>query len=576
MGNEIWLFGETNSLKNAFLNSLLGVWVFPDAAVTAMVPIVRISVGSQTGLWLRQKGETYSLTPLDTWSDIPEDWSSFEFVEMVLPEHPQLSRGLILWNMPEFSQKNSSIGAYVLTFLSKRPRSNASNYYFLENCFGLSRLLEIQTELGTQLVFVTVGPESNPGELESVSSESPIMNDNAPVLPVRIGRIPKETLKQLDDVLKAKRLDFTEWEILRRYLTLRCSKMDSLNELAIVKDFQNNSCEIIPIEAVDHEALDDLTLQSAFQKGDAKAAYVLAKRHFSRKEIAQALKWIEVSAGEGYDVAQYEYGSLLEQGVIVEQDFEKAVRLYRKAAEQNHVNACLNLGVCYINGTGVERNYAEQFRWLKKAIDLGSERAIYNLAICNLDGVGIDQDIAQGIGLMIEAANLGEREAQFSLGSYYEDGRYVDQDIQQAIHWYQVAAENGVGGAAANLGLIYANGEATPQDLPLAFKWFRAGAEQGNPNAQSNLGLCYWNGVVVEKDEKEAVNWFTKSAEQGDRDSLCYLALAYQFGMGCAIDERKSLSLMREAARLGMELAIEYLKSEEYQDRVAQDSRKSS
>ncbi len=37
-------------------------------------------------------------------------------------------------------------------------------------------------------------------------------------------------------------------------------------------------------------------------------------------------------------------------------DYVEAVKWYRKAAEQNHAVAQVNLGVCYANGNGVVKD----------------------------------------------------------------------------------------------------------------------------------------------------------------------------------------------------------------------------
>ena len=61
------------------------------------------------------------------------------------------------------------------------------------------------------------------------------------------------------------------------------------------------------------------------------------------------------------------------------QDYEEAVKWYRKAAEQGYASAQYNLGVCYYNGKGVEQDYEEVVKWYRKAAEQGHPRAQYHL-----------------------------------------------------------------------------------------------------------------------------------------------------------------------------------------------------
>lgn len=62
-------------------------------------------------------------------------------------------------------------------------------------------------------------------------------------------------------------------------------------------------------------------------------------------------------------------------GLGVEQDYSKALELFRKGAQMGSA-ACMNdIAHCYISGWGVEKNDLEATRWLKKAAELGHASA---------------------------------------------------------------------------------------------------------------------------------------------------------------------------------------------------------
>src|ERR1043166_224770 len=58
-----------------------------------------------------------------------------------------------------------------------------------------------------------------------------------------------------------------------------------------------------------------------------------------------------------------------------EKNLEKTFYLYKKAAENNDVEAMKNLAMCYINGKGTEKNSEKAFYWYQKAAKKGDDNA---------------------------------------------------------------------------------------------------------------------------------------------------------------------------------------------------------
>lgn len=67
-----------------------------------------------------------------------------------------------------------------------------------------------------------------------------------------------------------------------------------------------------------------------------------------------------------------------------------AVEWYLKLANQGHVVAQYNLGVCYQNGIGKEKNFTKAFFWFLKAAHQGYAQAQYNVALYYENGVGVE------------------------------------------------------------------------------------------------------------------------------------------------------------------------------------------
>jgi TPR repeat protein len=121
---------------------------------------------------------------------------------------------------------------------------------------------------------------------------------------------------------------------------------------------------------------------------------------------AQSSDVIEIKrkAKLGDAQSQYLLGRMYENGDRVHENFVKAAKWYRKAAEQNLVQGQYRLGAMYVTGLGLRQNYAEAMQWFRKA------------------------------------AAQGHASAQNRLGVMYERGHGVAQDYIEAYKWYTLAA----------------------------------------------------------------------------------------------------------------------------------------
>ena len=63
-------------------------------------------------------------------------------------------------------------------------------------------------------------------------------------------------------------------------------------------------------------------------------------------------------------------------GYGVKQDYQEALKWFRKAAEQNNSTAQFNIGYMYEEGYGVKKNRDEAIRWYRKAAEQGNDTSI--------------------------------------------------------------------------------------------------------------------------------------------------------------------------------------------------------
>ena len=197
------------------------------------------------------------------------------------------------------------------------------------------------------------------------------------------------------------------------------------------------------------------------------------------------------------------------------EEYEQAVKCFRKAAEQGLADAQCNLGICYEKAQGVKQDYQQAASCYQKAAEQGNAGAQYNLGFCYERGQGVQLDYQKATFWYQKAAEQGNTDAQCNLGFCYEHGQGVQLDYQKAIFWYLKAAEQGNAGAQCNLGFCYEHGQGVQLDYQQAISWYRKAAEQGYAGAQCNLGFCHEHGLGVQKDFMQATYWYQKAAEQG-------------------------------------------------------------
>ena len=63
------------------------------------------------------------------------------------------------------------------------------------------------------------------------------------------------------------------------------------------------------------------------------------------------------------------------------QDFDKAIKLFQQASDGGNVSATFNLGIIYAKGRGVEISEKKAFDYYKKAAYGGLPQAQFNYAL---------------------------------------------------------------------------------------------------------------------------------------------------------------------------------------------------
>ncbi|MFA5687831.1 MAG: tetratricopeptide repeat protein [Kiritimatiellales bacterium] len=127
-------------------------------------------------------------------------------------------------------------------------------------------------------------------------------------------------------------------------------------------------------------------------------------------------------------------------------DAEDRFLRVKNDAEQGRVEAQTSLGCAYIDGDGVEQDIDKGIDSWRKAAERGFFGAQYNLGEAYYEGVSIPQNYVKAEKWLRRAAVQGFAEAQIYLGHMCAKGIGIQQDYVEAYYWVSMAGINGLNG----------------------------------------------------------------------------------------------------------------------------------
>lgn len=168
--------------------------------------------------------------------------------------------------------------------------------------------------------------------------------------------------------------------------------------------------------------------------GNNYAATEVGKMDMDNNNYEEAVKWFRKAAENGYADAQNRLGVRYSNGQGVIKDEEEAFRWFLKAAEQGHSKAQSNVGYCYYYGDGVSEDEDKAKEWLRKSAEQGDELAIKWLHEWYNEGSGdsspIPSDILDSIKTACESFMImhdrSNYEASYKLKNFFG---ILDEDV---------------------------------------------------------------------------------------------------------------------------------------------------
>lgn len=230
----------------------------------------------------------------------------------------------------------------------------------------------------------------------------------------------------------------------------------------------------------------------------------------------EAVRWLELSADQGCEYAQYRLGKLYLAGTEVEQNVAYGLQRAWQAEQQNNDCAQYLLGKVYLKGELVEQDLAQAEALFEKASAQGNSYAKYSLAKMHLAGQTSVSDEHKAIRLLKESAERSNMWAQYLLGKFFFRGEHTEKNLAEAERLLMASALQKNSQAQYLLARLYLCEDGIPKDAEKALHWLNESAAQKNQYAQYQLGKILLFGKEVKRDTEAGIELLTAAAEQGN------------------------------------------------------------
>lgn len=197
-------------------------------------------------------------------------------------------------------------------------------------------------------------------------------------------------------------------------------------------------------------------------------------------------------------------------------DPSEAVRWLLLSAEQGYEYAQYRLGKLYLLGDEIEQDFLQAEGWLGQASDQGNSYAKYSLAKMHLAGLAVQSDEVKAIRLLRESADDGNQWAQYLLGKFCFRGEHTEKNLQEAERLLTASAMQKNSQAQYLLAKLYLCEDGIPKDAEKALHWLWESVKQKNQYAQYLLGKMLLFGKETDRDVETGIALLSASAEQGN------------------------------------------------------------
>ncbi len=304
---------------------------------------------------------------------------------------------------------------------------------------------------------------------------------------------------------------------------------------------------------------------------------------FEQERFEKAFAGFEKVAAEGDPEASFVLGFMIDLGLGVAVDDERALALQTEAATAGHVLAARYLAWKFRVGFGTEvdekasgkwseigfgsalnvspiptrwlkvagremlPNFQAAAEWNAREADLGVAYACFNLSRYFAGGRGIDANEALAISFLLRAADLGHVPSMVEALPFLEMGLLGEEGEQRIERYQRTAAEAGVVEVQVALGerLLESDDEL---DRAAGTYWLKEAVAGGSVDAAKALGDFLSEDGATEEELAEAVRYYRIGAEAGNSWCQAELGWHLQKGLGVETDLDEAILWYSKAA----------------------------
>lgn len=211
------------------------------------------------------------------------------------------------------------------------------------------------------------------------------------------------------------------------------------------------------------------------------------------------------------------------EGKDIQQDYQKASRLFCIAALRGEARALYRLGLMNLHAHGRPRSRLRAYMWLSLASGFGEAEAALDVRRIGAELNLAHHEQAKKLSLAFlkakecfEIAQLGEDgKAMNAIGVAFMRGVELERDYDLAVAWFRSAIRQDYADAYYNLGYATEHGQGAEKDLDAAIILYNQASDRGSVKAQYQLACLIEQGVVPRMRPGLAIGYYESAAEQG-------------------------------------------------------------
>lgn len=320
----------------------------------------------------------------------------------------------------------------------------------------------------------------------------------------------------------------------------------------------------------------------------AESHYKKAMALLESDEVDAAVEHLQKAVDKGHAEALYQLGKLYDEGKKVEPNRQKALELFRKAAESGSVDAQTTIGGFYLlNENKLLQDKDKGLFWLKKASEAGNPKACLGLLRFYLSELNLSQrarrekaekqkeefdprvltkaekeimESAKSVASKIMMTDADEEGIATMFFSYlYENGISVSSSRKKAIECAEFAATKENRGALTYLALTYSDTKGNSLDYAKAVKYFKkilakrevVEGRSHNEYWYLKLAKIYLDDSWEGADASIAVDYMEQAEKEGNteynNELNRTLGMCYYEGKGTRKDMKQAFKYLKLA-----------------------------